>query len=385
VHTTSRFTVGACARRVAAACLVAWLCAGCVSVSAAGPAAHEQVVFFPSLASDSGNGQWLVTVQGRVFKPAEGSAIREAAIDGFAKILKVNPKDEPYRSRARHFFSDSSRNVRVTVKIGSQTVTLPASDPAGYFTGNLVLANAEVMRIEKDGMMPFESLPTAANARSFAGSVTLIPDEGVTVVTDVDDTIKVTEILDRDKKIENTFIKEFEAVPGMQKLYRSWQAALGPGTRFHVVSAGPWQLNEPLRRFFAEQDFPAFTWDMRSVDIGFDPFVALKEAQADPRVTFDHKVKKIRDLMARFPKRHFVFVGDSGERDPEVYSAILSDAAFNDRVDAVFIREVQPLDQEARYRKLFAGDAAAAKFQVFKQPSQLRLPPFASPSASPGR
>ena len=382
MRTIDRFTAGACAR-LNAACLVVWLCAGCAGIPIAGLAAGEQVFFFPSHASSSGDGKWLVAVQGRVFKPAEGSAIREAVIDAFAKLVKVSPNDEPYRSRARHFFSDSSRNTRVTVQIGGQTMTLPASDPAGYFSGTLVLADAEVMRIGKGGMLPFESLPTAANAKRFAGSVTIVPDEGVTVVTDIDDTIKVTEILNRDKKVENTFVKEFEAVPGMQKLYRSWQAALGPGTRFHIVSAGPWQFNEPLRRFFVEQDFPAFTWDMRSVDIGFDLFVAYKEMHADLQVTFDHKVEKIRELMIRFPKRHFVFVGDSGEKDPEVYAAILSDPAFFDRVDAVFIREVQSANQNARYRTLFAGDAAAAKLQVFKQPSQLRPAPFLPPAASP--
>jgi phosphatidate phosphatase APP1 len=62
-------------------------------------------------------------------------------------------------------------------------------------------------------------------------------------------------------------------------------------------------------------------------------------------------------------------VGDSGEKDPEVYSKIASD--FPGRVDAVFIRNVTGEGPDAtRYKRLFRGEAAA-KLRVFRNPSEL--------------
>ena len=111
---------------------------------------------------------------------------------------------------------------------------------------------------------------------------------------------------------------------------------------------------------------------MRSIDIGGDITVDLREANPDPKRTYEFKVQKIRALMARFPKRTVVLVGDSGERDPEVYSTILSE--FPERVDAVFIRNVSHEDQTAsRFKTLFPG-SALDKFRVFRNPSE--LPPL---------
>jgi phosphatidate phosphatase APP1 len=203
--------------------------------------------------------------------------------------------------------------------------------------------------------------------------VLLVPDKGITVITDMDDTIKVTDILNHAEKLANTFLRPFRAVPGMPDLYRSWLEALGPGIHFHVVSAGPWQLNAPLRRFTEEAGFPVFTWDMRSVDIG-DVRVLLRELNPPPNVLYDFKVEKIRAFMTRFPNRHVVLVGDSGEKDPEVYATILSE--FAERVDAVFIRNVSREDQKARYEGLFPGKEASVKLKIFQDPKE--LPPLTS-------
>jgi phosphatidate phosphatase APP1 len=69
-----------------------------------------------------------------------------------------------------------------------------------------------------------------------------------------------------------------------------------------------------------------------------------------------------------------VLVGDSGERDPEVYATILSE--FAERVDAVFIRNVSREDQKARYERLFPGKEARVKLKVFQDPKE--LPPLTS-------
>lgn len=224
-------------------------------------------------------------------------------------------------------------------------------------------------------MISFESVPTVHNREPFRGTATLVPEAGVTIVTDIDDTIKVTHVLNRKEAKRNTFLKPFEAVPCMADLYNSWRAALGPDTRFHVVSAGPWQFNEPLSLFAESSKFPVMTWDMRSIDIPSASALKVELSQKLEKI-FDHKLQKIRALIGRFKMRHFVLVGDSGERDPEVYAQIVSE--FMSQVDAVFIRNVhskaQTEQQAKRYASLFPTKEAKAKLHVFLDPQE--LPPL---------
>lgn len=54
--------------------------------------------------------------------------------------------------------------------------------------------------------------------------------------------------------------------------------------------------------------------------------------------TYEHKVARITLLMQRFPNRQFILVGDSGEKDPEVYRTIRE--KFSGQVSDIWIRDV---------------------------------------------
>ncbi|GAB7546249.1 hypothetical protein CS8_059340 [Cupriavidus sp. 8B] len=312
--------------------------------------------------------QWLLHIQGRIYEPAEGSQFRQGLVKAFA--MRVHPGENPeiYRQRAGLFFSDSQRNTVVTINIANKKVRLPPSDPAGYFSGEVLITDAEAKIVAKDGVVTFESVPFGENQRPFTGTVVLVPEKGLTVVTDMDDTIKKTCVLDRNKMLANTFSNEFHDVPKMADLYRSWEAAYGPGIHFHVVSAGPWQLNEPLAEFTTAKNFPDFTWDMRSIDIP-NVQAALQELtdQSKARIR-DFKIEKIRALMQRFPERHVILVGDSAEKDPEAYTQIRSE--FENRVDAIYIRKVPEECQKEDTRNY-----ASLPLRRFSDPAE--LPHFA--------
>ena len=54
--------------------------------------------------------------------------------------------------------------------------------------------------------------------------------------------------------------------------------------------------------------------------------------------TLDQKVRQITNLMIHLPRRKFILVGDSGEKDPEVYRVIQK--LFPDQVLKIYIRDV---------------------------------------------
>ena len=350
------------------AVLRAWLAAVILLLGGARTIAAEntglQVIIFPSIANVSDNGQGAMTVQGRVFTPATGAhsaLVRLTAQWMTAKRnVQVKRTDEPFRSRARQFYSDGRRNARVSIMLGTRTIRLPASDPSGYFH-DIVPISADDLKAAKDGVISFESVAATTGGHVVLGTATVVPRDAILVVTDMDDTIKDTNVLDRGSAELNTFVNKFRPVAGMPEVYRSWNAASGVRLHFHVVSAGPWQLYKPLREFTDAENFPPFTWDMRPVDIGFNPVTVLRDLHPNPNVLLRHKVAKIRALLRQLPNT-MVFVGDSAEQDPEVYAEIVK--ACPDRVAAVFIREIAGA-RERNYDTLFPS-GAGAKPQRFR-------------------
>jgi phosphatidate phosphatase APP1 len=192
-----------------------------------------------------------------------------------------------------------------------------------------------------------------------------LPDVGLSIISDIDDTIKVTHVGQRRKLLRQTFTREFEPVAGMAELYGRWQAA---GAAFHYVSRSPWQLYEPLADFTAAAGFPRGAFHLRH--FRWRERHTLR-ADADR----DLKQRIIHEMITTFPRRRFVLVGDSGERDPEVYADIAR--AFPDQTQAVLIRNTsrEPPRGE-RYSQAFSG-ISPDKWQVFDDPQELtefRLP-----------
>jgi hypothetical protein len=95
------------------------------------------------------------------------------------------------------------------------------------------------------------------------------------------------------------------------------------------------------------------------VKAGF-PLSALVGRQLGPGTLKGYKEPAIRKLLSSFPQR-VVLVGDSGERDPEVYALIRRE--FPERVAAIFIDDVGRSGEPGRFEDmvLFARPADAAK------------------------
>ncbi len=71
--------------------------------------------------------------------------------------------------------------------------------------------------------------------------------------------------------------------------------------------------------------------------------LAQPPAQIQQNDTYIHKIDVIQKLMTAMPGRTFLMFGDSGELDPEVYGAILSQPKFSQMVKETTIRDVKNL------------------------------------------
>lgn len=311
----------------------------------------ETVVLFPAHAKRSADGtKWQAELHGWIFEREADSRMRSKLV---AEVVERSGlgDDEAARKLAEErlgmFVVDNERGKSLSVLVAGKVFSLPASSEDGHFIGSIDIELADAQLWEAQGALHIEVLAREGDTRSVTSKITLTEDEGVTIVSDVDDTVKVSEVRNKQRLLRRTFAMPFEAVPEMAAVYRRWST---PASAFHFVSSSPWQLFGVLSEFMAKEQFPFATFDLKRIRPR-DLADTIEALLADPLKT---KPPVLRALLERFPKRRFVLVGDSGEKDPEVYGLIARE--HPSQVVRIYIRDVTGEPRvDARYRAAFDG------------------------------
>ncbi|HEY8377247.1 MAG TPA: phosphatase domain-containing protein [Nannocystis sp.] len=320
--------------------------------------ADEELRLFPVVATRDGAG-WSVTMRAWVYEPEEDSWLRGAAVAGLATALGLpdgSASNEVFTRRARAFLVDNERGKRIVVQIGPREHVLEATGPNGHSETVLHLSDADLPATTNRVV----AVLPPGDARRFSTTITRLDTAGISVISDVDDTVKVSEVRDKRKLLVNTFLREFEPVPGMADLYRAWQRQ---GATFHYLSASPWQLYDALAAFFSAAGLPPGSTHLKLFRVKDSTFMSLF---VDPK---SYKAPLLRALIGGAPGRRFVLVGDSGELDPEAYAD--AHREFPDQVAAIYIRDVTGEGRDApRYRTTFAG-VPEDRWQIFREPGEI--------------
>lgn len=325
------------------------------------------VVFYPTVGYRSGDG-WTLPIHGVIYKPKEDSHLRVAAVSLFRRLfgVKEGGAGEVFTERARAFLVDNQRGKAISIQLGTKNYPVARSGANGHFRGTIHLRREEVAALlrapgAETGWITFQAATLPGDDRVFWGKGRLLAGTGISVISDVDDTVKVSQVRDRRELLANTFLREFRGVPGMAEAYRKWAA---DGAAFHYVSASPWQLYDSLARFLAAEGFPEGSFHLKLFRAKDSSFFDL---YADPEA---YKRRTIEPILKTFPGRKFMLVGDSGEKDPEVYAAIARE--HPGQIVRILIRDVtgEPADAE-RYRIAFRG-VGTDRWMVFRDASEIQ-------------
>lgn len=321
----------------------------------------DEVVFYPTMAWPAGTG-WVAEVHASVFelksRPVLMPLLRRAL--GIHEA-ELGPQEiDLFHQRARDFLADNERGRDLTVELAGRRFHLKRSPANGHVRSRLVLTDAEVQRAagtsNRLGLRLIADIPPGT---AKAGEIQLVTDTGWSVVSDIDDTIKISHVANRHELLLNTFCREFRAVPGMATLYQNW--AHQTNVAFHYVSASPWQLYRPLAEFIERERFPKGTFHLKQFRVKDTSFFDLFTSPER------YKTETISVLLERFPHRQFVLVGDSGEKDPEAYGALAR--KYPGQIARILIRDVSGEPATApRYRQAFR-DVPAEKWLLFKSPA----------------
>jgi hypothetical protein len=321
----------------------------------------KEVTVYPTYAyRDRADPQtWVIPVRVWVHDDRDTPFVEEFIRNRAARHFEQDlgrPLEAEERARLaaclENFIADNKSDEEIEFTLAGE-VFRPAhrTSPNGVLEDTLRISDAKVRPLLAGRPAGDTRLPLSATAGGGHGAgegrVVFLEPEGLSVVSDIDDTIKVTHIPAGKKTVlRNTFLKEFKAAAGMRDMYAAFSAeqfgARGD-VSFHYISGSPWQLYRLVSRFLIDEEkFPAGTFHMKNLRL--NPFesgaldTVKSFALGGDLATLDQKVRQITSLMINLPRRRFVLVGDSGERDPEVYRAIRE--LFPAQVARIYIRDV---------------------------------------------
>ncbi|PKH43543.1 Uncharacterized conserved protein [Nocardioides alpinus] len=152
------------------------------------------------------------------------------------------------------------------------------------------------------------------------------PDADFGIISDIDDTILETGVQRVAAMVAQTFTGSAltrTPFPGAPELYRDLSRN-GTNPVFYV-SSSPWNLHAFIIEFLRHRGFP--------------PGPVLLRDLLGTTAGREEKHDRIREVLELHPDLRFVLIGDSGERDPEIYADIVREHPR--RIIAVYIREVR--------------------------------------------
>ncbi|MEW5739372.1 MAG: App1 family protein [Myxococcota bacterium] len=288
-------------------------------------AAAPLVLLFPAVGAPGG-----VTLSGRVLKhaPTGGSSTASRNL--------------------RWLTSSNWEGARVEVRFGGRSATVTTGHD-GNFQVTLVPGDK---RAFEPGLSTAEA--HVDGAETGIATVDVIADAApFFVVSDFDDTLAITNVAKAGGAIEAGLFKDSSTQPvveGMAAFYGCLKEGKPARPVFALVSGSPVQYTPRITQFLARHGFPVFGQYLR--DFG-------------PKTLSGYKQPLIRALLQSL-KQPVVLVGDSGEKDPEVYAQIRQE--FPERVKAIYIREAGGPQDAKRFEGMlhFKHPAEAAADAVTK-------------------
>lgn len=301
--------------------------------------AHQLETQFDLRRSDSGSEQIrlsdVVIVPYRSFGSSRSLHVRGRVLRD-RSITPANEHEDVWRNVVnayKRLATDEVPGARIVARFHELEV-IAVSDQEGYFHFEIPVA----LDASHHGWHPVElRLHDGPEDVQPAIAHVLVPsaDAEYGIISDLDDTVMETGATALTTMARTVFLHNAHTrIPfeGVSAFYR----ALHRGNRgeelnpIFYVSSGPWNLYDLYADFLEFQNIPAGPIMLGDFGIDEDKFI---HAPHD-----EHKLAAVRGIMNAYVELRFILVGDSGQRDPEIYSQIVRE--FPGRVLVVYIRDV---------------------------------------------
>ncbi|MBA3284117.1 MAG: DUF2183 domain-containing protein [Nitrosopumilus sp.] len=150
------------------------------------------------------------------------------------------------------------------------------------------------------------------------------------IISDIDDTILISHVGRTVKLLYLLFTKNAHSrkpFPGVAEFY---QALVHTNNPIFYVSSSAWNLYDMLIEFMEINSIPRGPLLLKEI-AGITSLYAGMGKHT-------HKLKRIEILLAFYPKLPFILLGDSGQKDAEIYTSIVK--KYPDRIKVIYIRDI---------------------------------------------
>ncbi|KAM0704106.1 hypothetical protein Q7P35_008338 [Cladosporium inversicolor] len=201
--------------------------------------------------------------------------------------------------------------------------------------------------IELNGLTPgnetskIQRLSTHVEGATLGNSTAyLVPPKGITVVSDIDDILRVTKIYDPKEGLLNSFARNFEAWENMPDIYGNWSRHL-PDVHFHYLTTTPEQVTRAYMQFIYAT-YPGGSFDTRPLNF------------SDVSATLAIRKFLLQRVFETFPERKFVLVADTSNPDVmKDYPQMVKD--FPGQVQCILLRNTTSTDSSDKFPYNTAG------------------------------
>lgn len=253
----------------------------------------------------------------------------------------------------KRFASDEIPGVKLSATFMGETKEFE-TDEKGFFEISFVPKNPVD---PKDAWQPValelleDVIPDQEEVTATGQIMLLTHTSEFGVISDVDDTILISKATNTWKKLRLMLFKNAHSrlpFEGVAAFYRALQAGISNTYNpIFYVSSSEWNLYDLLVDFCKVRGIPKGPFLLQTLEEDWYKF--WKSGGG----THSHKVDKIRHILSTYHDLKFILIGDSGQKDAEIYSRIVEE--FPDRILAIYIRDVSKPKRQRYVRTIGEG------------------------------
>ncbi|PZD78795.1 hypothetical protein DNG35_04025 [Mesonia sp. K7] len=282
---------------------------------------------------------------------ARGRALEDEQID-----LNKNSWWHLLINSWKRFETDEIKHTELNLKLEDNSIYKVKTNHRGYFTIDEPSGNLKSL-CNEEGWLSYEMAYDNVNIvhkitseNRFPGQV-LIPkdDSEFGVISDIDDTILHTGVVSflKWRVFFNTFFINTQnrtPLKGAAEFYHLLHHGKSGenANPIFYVSHSPWNLYRYLEFFLRHNNFPKGPILLRDFP---KPFSHQELQREKPQ-----KQHEILNILKMYPQLDFILIGDSGEKDADIYLEIAH--LYPKRIKAIYLRSVNHQKKIERIKTL---------------------------------
>lgn len=195
---------------------------------------------------------------------------------------------------------------------------------------------------------------------SIIGNATsyLVPPTGLTIISDIDDILRITKIYQPKEGLLNSFARPFVQWKNMPDIYANWSRSI-PDFHFHYLTTTPEQVTRNYMDFIYKT-YPGGSFDTRPLNF------------SDVKATLSIRKYLLDKVFETYPKRKFILMADTSNSDVmKDYPQMAKD--FPGQVQCIFLRNTSATDDGDKFPYDTSGfkDLDNSTYMFFTIPDDL--------------